>query len=331
MSDNAKFYENWEDHIVLGPLVNYFRTNVGIMAAFTILFVALCFTTPYFLTVDNWINVLRQISLNICLAVGVMTAIIINGIDLSGGATVALSGCVAVQCIVMFGLPVWAGVVVGLFVGALVGAFNGSIIAFTGMPPFIVTLATQNICRGAAYLVAFGQPIRIKNETFEVIGTGYLGPIPYPVIYATVILIFCWFVLSKTRFGRKIYAVGGNREAARFSGIKTWQVELLVYTFSGLFAAVGGIMLTARMASGQPAVGISYETDAVAASVLGGASFTGGVGTVGGLVIGALVLGILSNGLNLLRVNSFWQYVAKGVVIIIAVYIDMFRKRKQRF
>lgn len=331
MKEQVKFYEKWEGYRILGPVVTYIRTNIGIIVAFAIMFTALSIATPNFLTVDNWINILRQITVNICLAVGVMTAIIINGIDLSGGATIALSGCVAVQCIVLAGMPVWAGVLIGLMVGAIVGGFNGSIIAFTGMPPFIVTLATQNISRGAAYLVANGQPIRIKNAAFETIGTGYLGPIPYPVIYALLILLFTWFVLNKTRFGRQIYAVGGNREAARFSGIKTWRVELLVYTFSGLFAAVAGIMFTARMASGQPAVGISYETDAVAASVLGGASMTGGVGTVGGLVVGALVLGILSNGLNLLKVNSFWQYVAKGIVIIIAVYIDMFRKRNQRF
>lgn len=331
MKGKTKFYEKWEDHGIFGPIITYFRTNIGIIVAFALMFIFLSIATPNFLTMDNWINVLRQITVNICLAVGVMCAIIINGIDLSGGATIALSGCVTVQAIVLLGLPIPVAVIIGLLVGALVGALNGSIIAFTGMPPFIVTLATQNICRGAAYLVADGKPIRIKDAVFENLGTGYLGPIPYPVIYAFVILLFVWFVLNKTRFGRQIFAVGGNREAARFSGIKTWRVEWLVYTFSGLFAAVAGIMFTARMASGQPAVGISYETDAVAASVLGGASMTGGVGSVGGLVIGALVLGILSNGLNLLKVNSFWQYVAKGIVIIIAVYIDMFRKRNQRF
>lgn len=331
MSERARYYEKLEDSRVLGPAVNYFRTNVGILMALAVMFVGLSIATPNFLTLGNWINVLRQITVNICLAVGVMAAIVINGIDLSGGATIALSGCVTVQCIVLFNLPIPVAILCGLAVGALTGALNGSIIAYTGMPPFIVTLATQNIGRGAAYLVANGQPIRIKNEIFEKIGTGYLGPIPYPVIYAFVILMFTWFILNKTRFGRQVFAVGGNREAARFSGIKIRRVEMLVYTFSGLFAAVAGIMFTARMASGQPAVGIGYETDAVAASVLGGTSMMGGVGSVGGLVIGALVLGILSNGLNLLKVNSFWQYVAKGVVIIIAVYIDMFRKRKQRF
>ena len=331
MSEKVKFLEKWEDHWLLGPIVTYFRTNIGILAAFAIMFIGLAIATPNFLTAGNWINVLRQITTNANLAIGVMAAIIINGIDLSGGATIALSGCVSVQMIVLFDLPIPLAVGLGLLVGIMVGLLNGSVIAFTGMPPFIVTLATQNICRGAAYLVADGKPIRIQNDIFEKIGTGYWGPIPYPVIYTIVILAFGYFVLNRTRFGRQIYAVGGNREAARFSGIKTWRVELLVYTFSGLFAAVAGIVLAARMASGQPKVGEGYETDAVAAAVLGGASMSGGVGTIGGMFVGALVIGILSNGLNLLNVNSFWQYVAKGVVILIAVYIDMFRKRKQRF
>ena len=164
-----------------------------------------------------------------------------------------------------------------------------------------------------------------------IIGSGYLGFIPLPVVYTGCLLLLTWFILNRTRLGRHIYAVGGNREAARFSGINIKRVQIFVYTYSGCLAAFAGIVLASRMASGQPAVGVGYETDAVAASVLGGASMTGGVGTIGGLVIGALVIGILSNGLNLLGVNSFWQYIAKGVVILIAVYIDMFRKRKQRF
>jgi ribose transport system permease protein len=199
------------------------------------------------------------------------------------------------------------------------------------MPPFVVTLAMQNICRGAAYLIADAKPIRLPMPAFERIGTGYIGVIPLPVIYTAILLLFLFFILNKTRLGRHIYAVGGNREAARFSGIKIYKVEIFVYTLSGFLAAFAGIALAARMASGQPAVGLGYETDAVAASVLGGTSMYGGVGTVGGIIIGALVIGILSNGLNLIGVNSFWQYIAKGVVILIAVYIDMFRKRKERF
>lgn len=313
------------------PIAVYFRTNIGILLAFALMFLFLSVATPNFLTTSNWINVLRQISTNATISIGVMLAIIIGGIDLTVSAVIALAGCVTTKLIAQNGMPIPTAIAIGCLTGALSGLITGMIIAYTRMPPFVVTLAMQNVCRGAAYLVANGQPIRVSTEEFEVIGTGYLGPVPYPVIYIAIILFITFIILSKTALGRHIYAVGGNREAARFSGIKTKRVEVFVYTFSGLLAAFAGIVLAARMASGQPAVGLGYETDAVAASVLGGASMTGGVGTVGGMFIGALVIGILSNGLNLLGVNSFWQYIAKGVVILVAVYIDMFRKRKQNF
>jgi len=320
-----------EDHKILGPIITYSRTNVGILIAFFLLFAIGWIMSPFFLTADNWINVLRQISTNANLAIGVMLAIILCGIDLTGGSIIALSGCVSVQLIILLDCPVWLAVICGCLTGVLAGFCNGTIIAYTGMPAFIVTLAMQNICRGAAYLVANGQPIRIKLDAFEKIGTGYIGIIPLPVIYTFFFMIFTFFILNKTRMGRHIYAVGGNREAARFSGIKIARVEILVYTFSGFLAAFSGVVLAARMASGQPAVGLGYETDAIAAAVVGGTSFSGGVGTVGGMFIGALVIGILSNIMNLLGINSFAQYIAKGIVILVAVYIDLFRKRKNRF
>lgn len=331
MGKNNDLMRRLENGSFTGEVVTYMRTNIGILVAFLLMFGFLCFATPSFLTFENIINVMRQISVNATLAVGVMLAIIIGGIDLTSGAIVALSGCVTTKMIMEGGVPIWIAFIAGCLVGALAGELNGAIIAYTGMPPFVVTLAMQNICRGAAYLVADGKPIRVPDETFQKIGTGYLGPIPLPVIYTLIFLLITFFVLNRMRFGRHIYAVGGNREAARFSGLKTALVEQVVYTYSGLLAAFAGVVLAARMASGQPAVGMGYETDAIAAAVLGGASMSGGVGTIGGLIIGALVLGVLSNGLNLIGVNSFWQFVAKGVVILIAVYIDIYRKRKDRF
>ena len=311
--------------------VKYVKTNLGILSAFFIMFLFLSLATQRFLTADNWINIFRQVTTNTTISIGLMMAIIISGIDLTVGSIIALSGCVTVKAIVALGIPVFWAVILGCFVGALSGLITGCIIAYTDMPPFVVTLAMMNVGRGAAYLVANGSPIRLSTEEFEQIGSGYLGFIPLPVVYTGCLLLLTWFILNRTRLGRHIYAVGGNREAARFSGINIKRVQIFVYTYSGCLAAFAGIVLASRMASGQPAVGVGYETDAVAASVLGGASMTGGVGTIGGLVIGALVIGILSNGLNLLGVNSFWQYIAKGVVILIAVYIDMFRKRKQLF
>ena len=260
-----------------------------------------------------------------------MLAIILGGIDLSVGSVLAVSGVISASLITNNGMPVGAAILLGCLAGTAIGLLNGLIIAFTDMPPFVVTIATMNIGRGVAYLYANGNPIRVSNDTFEAIGLGYLGPIPLPVIYMAVILVFMYFLMNKSKMGSHIYAVGGNRQAAVYSGINVRKVIIFVYTLSGLAASWAGIVLASRMASGQPATGVGYEADAVAAAVLGGTSMTGGAGKVGGIVLGALLIGMLNNGLNLLGVNSFWQYVVKGTVILVAVYIDIFRKRKERF
>ena len=213
-----------------------------------------------------------------------MMAIMLGGIDLTGGALIAFSGVVTVVSMQRYGVSIPVAVFLGLIIGVIVGFINGVVIAYTGIHPFVVTLAMQSVCRGAAYLIANGQ---------------------------------------------HVFAVGGNATAARFSGINIKKVKIMVWTISGFLASFGGVILASRMSSGQPAVGIGFETDAIAAAVLGGTSMYGGVGTVGGMFIGVLVIGIISNGLNLLRVNSYWQYVAKGIIILIAVYIDMYKNRKQ--
>lgn len=314
---------------VLGNITAYVQRNAGILVGLVVLSVFLSVATETFATSTNIINILRQITTNVCLTIGIMMAILLAGIDLTGGAIIALSGCIAARAVMDMGVPVYVAVLMGCGSGLIVGMLNGVIIAYTDMPPFIVTLAMQNICRGAAYLYANGNPIRVSNDAFEKIGMGYLGSIPLPVIYSIVILLITFWILTQTRIGREIYAVGGNRDAARFTGININRTQIFVYAYSGLLAAFAGIVLASRMASGQPAVGVGYETDAVAAAVLGGTSMSGGVGTPGGMVIGILVIGVLNNGLNLLHVNSFWQYVARGVVILLAVYIDLLRKRKQ--
>lgn len=307
----------------------YAQRNLGILCGLAALCVFLSIATPTFATGGNILNILRQITTNVCLTIGIMMAILLGGIDLTGGAIIALSGCVAAKAIMDFGLPVITGILMGLGVGLFFGLLNGFIIAYTDMPPFIVTLAMQNICRGAAYLYANGNPIRVSNDAFESVRMGYLFGIPLPVIYSVIILFITFWILTQTKIGREIYAVGGNREAARFTGINIRRVHIFVYGYSGLLAAFAGIVLASGMASGQPGVGVGYETDAVAAAVLGGASMSGGVGTPGGMMIGILVIGVLNNGLNLLHVNSFWQYVARGVVIILAVYVDLLRKRRE--
>jgi len=307
----------------------YFKENLGILIGFGVMCVALSIATDSFLTQKNLLNVLRQIASNANLAFGMTFAIILGGIDLSVGSILAFSGTLAAGLITNSGLPVLAAVLIGLTSGTLMGAVNGTMIAKTGMPPFIVTLAMMQIARGATYVYTGGQPIRTMVDSFEVIGTGYLGPIPLPVIYMIVFFAFTAILLGRTKFGRYVYAIGGNDKAAQFSGIQIGKIKILVYTLIGFLSAFTGIMLCARMASGQPTAGDGAEMDAIAAVVLGGTSMQGGVGKLGGTLIGVLIIGVMNNGLNLLRINSFWQLIAKGLVILLAVYIDMLKKRRK--
>lgn len=325
----GKILDRYEDHKLLGPIARFLKANIGILIGFVVLFLILSFTADNFFTQANFLNVMRTVSTNAYLAIGVMMAIMLGGIDLTGGALIALSGCVTVVSMQRFGASIPVAVFFGLIIGVIAGLANGFIIAYTGIHPFVVTLAMQSICRGAAYLIANGQPVSIMNEPFTKLGNGYLGPLPLPVIYTVVFVAMAYFLLNKTKIGRHVFAVGGNPTAARFSGINIKKVKIMVWTISGFLASFGGVILASRMSSGQPAVGIGFETDAIAAAVLGGTSMYGGVGTVGGMFIGVLVIGIISNGLNLLHVNSYWQYVAKGVIILIAVYIDMYKNRKE--
>jgi ribose transport system permease protein len=310
-------------------ILEFIKENLGVLIGFAVLCIVLSIASPAFMTRENILNILRQVSTNSNLALGMTLAIIICGIDLSVGSVVALSGTVAGGLIAFSNVPIPIALLVGILTGTLAGAFNGIMIAYTRIPPFIVTLAMLNIARGAAYVYTGGQPIRVMKNSFNVIGAGYLGPIPLPVIYSLVFLIITSIILNNTKLGRHIYAVGGNIEAARFTGIKIKTVEIFVYTFSGFMAAFSGVVLAARMFSGQPTVGVGFELDAVAAVVLGGTSMMGGIGKVGGTFLGVLVIGVLNNGLNLLNINSFWQLIIKGIVILAAVYVDMIKKRKK--
>lgn len=324
-------FEALEEKPFIGGIFRYLKTNLGILIAFIVLCGALCIASENFATTANVLNVLRTVSTNAFLAIGVMMALILGGIDLTGGAMLALSGCICVKFMVAFEMPIGWAFLIAVLIGTVAGFLNGAIIAFSGIHPFIVTLAMQNICRGSAYLIAGGQPITLYGrDDFSAIGNGLtFGVIPNPVIYMVIALILLALFLNKTRIGRHIYAVGGNETAARFSGINSRIVRILVWTISGAMAAISGVVLASRMTSGQPAVGVGYETDAIAACVVGGTSMHGGVGTVGGMIIGVLIIGIISNGLNLLHVNSYWQYVVKGIIILCSVYIDIVRKRSE--
>ncbi len=311
------------------PVREYFKQNWGILLALLVMCTFFTIFGNNFLTQTNIVNLLRTCATNCYLAIGVQLAIILAGIDLTGGALAALSGVICVMTFEKAGLPIGMGIVAGILFGIVVGMINGAVVTYTGIHPFVVTLAMQSICRGAAYLLANGSPVTTTNRSFGSFGTGSLGPIPYPVIYMAIFLVLDYFLLNKTRTGRHIYAVGGNETSARFSGININKIKILVWTISGAMAGFCGVVLAARMSSGQPATGEGYETDAIAAAVLGGTSFFGGTGTVGGLVIGVLIIGIISNGLNLMHVNSYWQYVLKGVIIIVAVYMDMMKQKRQ--
>jgi ribose transport system permease protein len=319
-----------ENKFFIGPVVRFFRANTGILIAFLLLFVSMSILAENFFTNSNFLNVLRTVSTNTFLAIGVMMALILAGIDLTGGALLALSGCICVVAMTRWNFSMPVAMVAGILAGTVAGLINGIIIAYSGIHSFIVTLAMMNICRGFAYLIAGGQPVTLYgHDEFSFLGNGDLGGIPLPILYMAFFLIALYFLLNKTKIGRHVYAVGGNETAAKFSGINIRRVKIMVWTISGTLAAFGGIILAARMTSGQPASGVGYEADAIAASVVGGTSMYGGIGNVGGLVIGVLIIGIISNGLNLLHVNSYWQYVVKGIIILGAVYIDMYRKNKE--
>jgi ribose/xylose/arabinose/galactoside ABC-type transport system permease subunit len=287
--------------------------------------VALTFLSPYFLSQRNLLNVARQSSMNAIIAAGMTIVIISAGIDLSVGSLLAFSSCV-MAIPLKAGWPLGTCLIIGLGVGALTGLVNGVLITRGRLPPFIATLGMMSIARGGALVLLIGQPIAGFEENFRWIGEGYVGPLPLPVVIAILVYIVLHTVMTQTRFGRYTYSIGGNEEAARLSGVNIALHKNAIYAISGLCAAIAGIILTARLGSAQPIAGVGYELDAIAAAVIGGTSLAGGRGTLIGTVIGALIMGVLRNGLNLLDVNPFWQQVVIGAVILAAVLADEARK-----
>ncbi|MDD2969976.1 MAG: ABC transporter permease [Lachnospiraceae bacterium] len=309
--------------VIDNPVVSIFRGNMGIIAVLVIMCIIVTVATDKFLTANNIISVLRQISINTYIALGMTLIIILGHIDLSVGAIVAMSGTLTVGLIVNQNMHLGVAIVLGILVGVMAGFISGSIVSNFGVPAFIITMAMMNIANGIAYVYSGGQSTRITDEFFIAIGTGYLfNVIPLPVVYMVVLIVIFSFVLSKTKFGTYVYAIGGNREAAKLSGVPIKFIEITVFTLSGLLSAFAGLVLCSRMYSGQPSVGSGYELDAIAACVLGGTSMTGGKGRISGTVFGAMVIGIISNGLNLIGVSSYWQLIVKGLIIACAVLLD---------
>ncbi len=288
------------------------------------------FSTEYFLNFENLVTVALQTSVIGILAIGGTFIIITAGIDLSVGAVMAVSG-VCGGLAVYSGIPVHLGVVFGIFVGCAFGFVAGFLVARVKIPPFIVTLGMMMVARGLSMVLTQGRAIYFRGSpSFKLISQGKLfDTVPYPVIYLFAIAIISGFILKKTAIGRYTYAVGCNEEAARLSGINVVKTKLFVYSFAGFLSGIGGIILAARLNSAQPTAGLGYELDAIAAAVIGGTSLMGGEGTITGTIIGAFIMAILKNGLNLMNVSQFWQMVAMGIVVIGAVYLDTLRKHNR--
>ena len=290
-----------------------------------LLMALISFFSPNFLTVDNLLNILRQTSINAIIALGMTYVILTAGIDLSVGSVLAFSGAVCAS-LVAIDTPIALVIPATLLVGAMLGAANGAVISYFGVQPFIATLVGMTMIRGATLVYTGGRPISTGDfdvaETFYNIGGGYVFGIPVPVLIAVFVFILGWIVLNRVRLGRYVYAVGGNEQVTRIAGINVGQVKMAVYVLSGVMAALAGIILTARLESAQPTAGMGYELDAIAAVVLGGTSLMGGRGTLVGTLIGALIIGVLNNALNLMDVSSYYQQIAKGAVILLAVVVD---------
>jgi ribose transport system permease protein len=303
----------------------------GIAIALLLEIVVFWQLSPYFLTTANILNVSLQISITAIIAVGMTMVILTAGIDLSVGALVAFIGVVATS-VMKTDLPFAASfplaLVVGLVVGGISGGVAGYFVTRWNITPFIVTLALMTIWRGAAYLYTDGRPIWGLPESFAVLGSGRMLGIPIPTIVMLVVYVAAYVMLRYTRFGRYVYAIGGNKEAARLAGIRTNRVLVQVYVISGVLTALSGILLASRMNSGQPNAGTMYELDVIAAVVVGGTSLFGGRGSLVGTFIGAMLIGILRNGLNLTNVNSYVQMIVLGGVILLAVMIDQMRKSR---
>jgi ribose transport system permease protein len=307
------------------------RANLGIIIVIAIIGAVLSLLSPVFLSPYNLRTVLLEITTNMYIALGMTLVMILGGIDLSVGSIVAMSGTLTVGFMAFNHVPLPIAVALGLALGGATGLLNGLIVAYFKLPSFIVTLGMLNVARGVAYVYSGGHSTRMMDPIFTDIGSGYLWVLPLPVVYMIVLIGVFVVLLNRTKFGTYVYAIGGNRESARLSGVPINKVEIATFTISGFLAAFAGLVLSARMFSGQPSVGIGYELDAIAACVLGGASLAGGIGRISGTLCGAIVIGIISNGLVLVNVSSFWQLIVKGVIILIAVIIDSMKGRRNVF
>lgn len=307
-----------------------FRSYSGLILVIIVVGLLLTLRSPNFLTRQNIMNVLRQISVYGILACGQAFAMMTGNIDLQMGSLAGLCGAIATKMVVMHGVPLLLATPIGMVIGAVVGVFSGFLIAKTGIPAFIMTLGMQISLRGVTYLVCNGKPIGNLPEGMLNLGVGTVLGIPIPILFMAAAFVVVGIILACTSFGRSVYAVGGNRQAAHHSGINSTKVIVLSYAISGILAALAGVILSARNASAQPTAGNAFETEAIAACAMGGVSFTGGKGSVVGIFFGALLMGVINNGMNLLYISSYWQLVVKGLIIIGAVLYSLYTSARQK-
>lgn len=302
----------------------------GILLVFLILFVLLTVITNTFFTSRNLINVLKQVSINGIISVGMMCVLLTGGIDLSVGSIVALSGIVATTFAHPGEYPVIVPIILGVLAGAACGVVNGTLVAFLNLPAFIATLGMLSVASGVALVLSKGRPISNLSEQFRYIGGGSILGLPILIYILAAVFLIGYLILSWTKFGRYLYAIGGNEEAAKASGLSVARIKLFVYMISGICAGLAGTVLAYRINAGQPNSGEGYELDAIAAVVIGGTSLNGGIGKVSGTILGVLIVGVINNGMDLLNISSYYQKIVKGSIIVLAVLLDRITKNKNK-
>lgn len=294
----------------------------GLLFVILAIVIIMSIVSPVFLKPQNIINIIRQVSINGIIAVGMTCVILTGGIDLSVGSVVAITSVICGSFLAM-GINWFVACISGVAISILFGLFNGYMISYVRFQPFIATLASMAIGRGIALAYSNGKPYPIKDPSFIAIGQGYFLGIPIPIILLVIVVAVGLITLKMTTFGRYIFAIGGNENAAKLSGVRTRRVKLTVYVISAICASIVGLILSARISSGQPTAGESYEMDAIAATAIGGTSMNGGLGSLVGTIEGFFLLGLMTNSMNLLNINSFYQQIAKGLLIVVAVFLDM--------
>lgn len=304
------------------------KYGMGIILIGMVIIIAIM--KPMFIKPGNLLNIFTQISINGLIAYGMCLAITTGGIDLTVGAQLALVSCVLGQLVAVRGWALLPACIAAVACTAFFGFINGTLIAKFDMFPFVVTLSTQLIVRSIAQIISEGKAVSMATEQFKSIYSGKFGPIPRPIVYLAIVVVIMYILMHWTRFGRYVYAVGGNMNAAIASGVSVYWTKTLCYTISGVLAGLAGIIFTSKTGSAQSNIGIGYETDAVAACVLGGVSMSGGIATAPGVLLGAIIIGCIYNGMNFMRIDSYWQSLAKGAVIIGAVMLDMVMNKKNR-